>query len=203
VNDDRDITSLLKAYGDGDREALDEIVGVLYDELHAIAHGRLSRMRPGQTLNTTGLVHEAYLRLARVSGVEWADRGHFFALASTLMRQILLNYSRDRRAQKRGGGASHVTLTEDRMLIPDAHAERLIDLSDMLDRFEVRHPRPATMLSHRYFGGLTNDEIAIATGVSLSTVERDLRFGRAWLARELSESDLGTSIIDEQSGDRA
>ncbi len=83
------------------------------------------------------------------------------------------------------------------MLIPDAHAERLIDLSDVLDRFERRHPRPATMLSHRYFGGLTNDEIAIATGVSLSTVERDLRFGRAWLARELSENDLETGIIDE------
>ncbi len=179
-----DVTGLLRAFGTGDRSALDQIVAIVYDELRAIAHSRLGQLRPGQTLNTTGLVHEAYLRLARISGLDWKDRGHFFALSSQLMRQLLLNYARSRRAQKRGGEAQKVPLIEEAFVIPDEHAERLIELQDLLEILEREHPRSATILAHRYFAGLNGNEIAEAMGISTATVERDLRFGRAWLAKE-------------------
>ncbi len=185
-----DVTGLLRVFSTGDRGALDELVAIVYDELRAIAHSRLGQLRPGQTLNTTGLVHEAYMRLATISGLEWKDRGHFFALSSKLMRRLLLNYARARRAQKRGGDARTVPLVEEAFVVPDEHAERLIELQDLLEKLELEHPRPAAILAHRYFAGLNGKEIAEAMGVSSATVERDLRFGRAWLAREWTEDPL-------------
>ena len=184
-----DVTRLLKAYSNGDRDALDRLLPVLYDQLKRLAHARLRHERAGHTLNTTGLVHEAYVRLVGVDQVQWAGRAHFLAVASRTMRRILINYARDRRALKRGGGRARVDLDEGR-LVADDHAEALLDLDDALHKLEALHPRPGKVAAHRYFGGLTNAETADALGVSLSTVERDLRFARAWLAREWG-ADLG------------
>ena len=178
-----DVARLLAAYADGDRDALDRLMPVLYDQLKRLAHARLRNERAGHTLNTTGLVHEAYTRLVDVDRVQWQDRAHFLAVASRTMRRILINYARDRRALKRGGGRARVDLDESR-LVADDHAESLLDLDDALERLGALHPRPGEVAAHRYFGGLTNAETAAALGVSLSTVERDLRFARAWLAHE-------------------
>ena len=184
-----DVTRLLAAYADGDRDALDRLMPMLYDQLKRLAHARLRNERAGHTINTTGLVHEAYARLVDVDRVQWQDRAHFLAVASRIMRRILVNYARDRRAVKRGGGRVRVDLDEGR-LVPDDHAEALLDLDDALERMATLHPRPGEVAAHRYFGGLTNAETAEALGVSVSTVERDLRFARAWLANEWG-ADLG------------
>ena len=178
-----DVTQLLNAYGRGDREALDRLMPVVYEQLRKLSHARLRQERPDHTLNTTGLVHEAYLKLVDINKVQWESRGHFFVMASKVMRRILVNYALQRKAQKRGGGSPHKELDEER-LVPDAFAETLLDLDDALNRLEALHSRPSEAMQHRYFGGLTNEEIAEALGVSLTTVERDLRFARAWLSRE-------------------
>ncbi len=179
----RDVTRLLVAYGQGDRQALDRLLPAVYEQLRRLARARLRTERPGHTLNTTGLVHEAYLKLVDINQVEWESRSHFFAMASKVMRRLLINYANKRKAQKRGGGAPKEELDEER-LIPDAYAETLLELDDALQRLEAVHPRPAEAVQHCYFGGLTNQETAEALGVSLTTVERDLRFARAWLTKE-------------------
>ena len=168
--------------------------GKTQTRLGLIAHHRLLQLRPGDSLDTTGLVHEAYLRLAKIGGLELQDRGHFFAVASLLMRRILLNYARDRRAQKRRGRLRSVPIEEERLLIPDKHAERLIELDQLLELMDAEHPRQAAAVAHRYFGGLKNTEIAQISGVSLATVERDLRFGRAWLAQRWIEAVTAVSV---------
>lgn len=178
-----DVTQLLHAYGAGDREAFDRLMPIVYEQLRKLAHARLRQERPDHTLNTTGLVHEAYLKLVDINQVQWENRGHFFAMASKVMRRVLINYANKRNAQKRGGGAPHEALEEER-LIPETYAETLLELDDALKRLEARHPRQGEAVQHRYFGGLTNEEAAEALGVSVTTVERDLRFARAWLARE-------------------
>jgi RNA polymerase sigma factor (TIGR02999 family) len=154
----------------------------IYGDLRLIARHRLRQLRPCDSFDTTGLVHEAYLRLVDIEGLQFEDRGHFFAVASILMRRILLNYARDRRALKRQGRLHGVPLDEERLLIPDEHADRLLELDRLLKIMDSEHPRQAAALAHRYFAGLRNGEIAELSGVSLATVERDLRFGRAWLA---------------------
>ncbi|MDX1530871.1 MAG: sigma-70 family RNA polymerase sigma factor [Rhodothermales bacterium] len=176
------MTRLLAAYSGGDPDALDRLMPLLYEPLKRIAHARLRNERAGHTLNTTGLVHEAYVRLVDINRVQWEGRAHFLAVASRVMRRILINYARDRKALKRGGGQPKEELDEER-LVTDDHAEALLELDDVLQRFEALYPRPAEAVLHRYFGGLTNEETAEALGVSLTTVERDLRFARAWLAR--------------------
>lgn len=182
-----DITQLLDAYADGNAEAFDRLLPLVYESLKQLAHARLRQERPGHTLNTTGLVHEAYLKLIDINRVQYQSRGHFFAMASKVMRRILINYAKMRKAQKRGGGALKEELDEAR-LITDDHAETLLELDDVLTRLEKLHPRPAEVVQHRYFGGLTNEEVAEALGVSLRTVERDLRFARAWLSKVWSGS---------------
>ncbi len=184
-----DVTQLLAAYTDGDRDALDRLLPIVYDNLKRLAHARLGDERPDHTLNTTGLVHEAYLKLVDIQRVAYQSRGHFFAMASKVMRRILINYALQRRAAKRGGGAQREQI-DDALLIPDEHAETLLELDDALKRLEKSHARPAEVLQHRYFGGLTNEETAEALGVSLRTVERDLRFARAWLASVWSDVPL-------------
>ena len=180
-----DLTQLLNAYSEGDEDALDRLMPFVYEQLRKLARARLRQERPGHTLGTTGLVHEAYLKLVDIDQMQWKSRGHFFAMASKVMRRILVNYALRRKAQKRGGGAPHEVLDEER-LISDSYAETLLDLDDALTRLEAVHPRQAEALQHRYFGGLTNRETAEALDVSVTTVERDLRFARAWLAREWS-----------------
>ena len=184
-----DVTQLLLAYTDGDLEAFDRLLPLVYEPLKRLAHARLREERPDHTLNTTGLVHEAYLKLIDIKQVQYQSRGHFFAMASKVMRRILINYATMRKAQKRGAGAQRETLDEARLL-PEAYAETLLELDDLLERLEALHPRQAEVIQHHYFGGLTNEETAEALGVSLRTVERDLNFGRAWLSKQW-RGDLG------------
>ncbi len=184
-----DVTQLLLAYTDGDREAFDQLLPFVYEQLKRLAHARLREERADHTLNTTGLVHEAYLKLIDINRVQYQSRGHFFAMASKVMRRILVNYAMMRKAQKRGGGAQHDALDE-ALLISEAYAETLLELDDALTRLAVLHPRQAEVVQHRYFGGLTNEAASEALGVSLRTVERDLSFGRAWLSKEW-RGDLG------------
>ncbi|MDX1429822.1 MAG: sigma-70 family RNA polymerase sigma factor, partial [Rhodothermales bacterium] len=171
------------AYTDGNGEALEKLLPLVYNNLKRMAHARLRDERFDHTLNTTGLVHEAYLKLVDVKQVRSPSRGHFFAMASKLMRRILVDYAVARKAQKRGGGA-HKEQLDEQQLIPDEHADTLLELDDALTRLAVLHPRPAEVVQHKYFAGLTSQEVAEAMGVSLRTVERDLRFARAWLAKE-------------------
>lgn len=179
-----EITRLLHQWSDGDDDARDRLMDVLYQELRSMAHQRMRMERIGHTLGTTGLVHEAYLKLAAASELRWNDRQHFLALLSRIMRNILLDYARARRAERRGGDQNRVTLDE-AALVPDGKIDAVLDLEESLAKFEVEHPRAGEVVAHSYFGGLTNKEIADMLSVSRATVERDLRFARAWLAQDL------------------
>jgi RNA polymerase sigma factor (TIGR02999 family) len=179
-----DVTQLLLAYSEGDRTALDRLLPLIYEQLRRLAHARLRDERPGHTLNTTALVHEAYLKLVDLPEVHYENRRHFFATASKVMRHVLVSYARRRTAQKRGGGAPHVSLHEDRLVMTDAYAETLLALDEGLQALEARYPREGQVVELCYFVGLTHREVAEALGVSLSTVERWLRFARAWMRRQ-------------------
>jgi RNA polymerase sigma factor (TIGR02999 family) len=171
------------------QEALDEPVPLIYEELRRLARDRMRRERPDHTLTTTALVHEAYLKLVDVNRVEWQDRAHFFAMASRVMRRVLVDYARRWKAAKRGGG-QRVELDEAR-LVPDAYAEQVLELHDALDRLEDMHPRQREIVEQRYFGGPTLEETGAVLGVSLTTVKRELleiqravdRPPRRWLLR--------------------
>ncbi len=184
---DPEITTQLRAFAKGDHEALDSIMPFVYDQLKRLAHARLVGERRGHTLNTTGLVHEAYLRLAEISEIEWQDRSHFYAMASTVMRRVLVNYALKRKALKRGGGLGDATLDEERLL-PAEDADAIIDLHEALCRFEELYPRQGQVVQLRFFGGLTTEEVAATLGRSTRTVERDVKFAKAWLSREMTRS---------------
>lgn len=179
-----DVSVLLRAWGDGDRAALDRLVPLLYGELRDVAHHRLRGGDGMRSVNTTALVHEAYLRLVDVHTARFRDRAHFLAMASRVMRRVLVDHARARRAEKRGGDAVHVELT-DELVLSEEQAEAIHELDAALARLEALDDRQCRILEQRYFGGLTLEETAEAVGVSLATVKRELRFARAWLAGEL------------------
>jgi RNA polymerase sigma factor (TIGR02999 family) len=181
-----DVTHLLRLWSQGDREALDDLVPLLYAELRQIAHQRLGREAPHRSLNTTGLVHEAYLKLVDLRRAHFRDRSHFLAMSSRLMRRLLVDQARARRAAKRGGGDVAIELDE-RLGLSDQQSDALHDLNDALERLEAIDPRQGQIVEQRYFGGLTLEEIAGAQELSLATVKRELRFARAWLAADLRE----------------
>lgn len=183
-----DVTQLLRQWGDGSQEALNHLMPLVYAELRQLAHHRLRREHVDRSLNTTGLVHEAYLKLVDLRSARFRDRGHFLAMASRLMRRLLVDQARARRAEKRGGGAEPVELDES-IWVSDPQADALIDLDDALRRLEHIDRRQGEIVEQRYFGGLTLDEVADVQGVSLSTVKRELRFAQAWLASELRGTD--------------
>jgi RNA polymerase sigma factor (TIGR02999 family) len=174
-----DITQLLTALRDGDRTALDRLFPLVYAELHDRAHRQLARRRPGDTLSTTALVHEAYLKLTDTAHQSYQDRVHFFAVASRAMRQILVDYARRMTAAKRGGGLA-VSLDPDQLGDP-GRAEELIALDEALARLEALDERLARNVEMRFFGGLSVEETAEALGVSPRTVKRDWRKARAFL----------------------
>ncbi len=184
-----EVTQLLHAYCGGDQAALDALMPLVYEHLRRLAHARLRAERPDHTLGTTALVHEAYLKLVDVKQVAWQDRAHFLAMASRVMRRVLIDYAHKRRAQKRGGGQQKVALDED-VLISDTYAEALVDLDEALQRLAAMSPRQSQVLECRYFGGLKLEEIAAVLEVGLTTVKSDLRFARAWLAQELGEDPI-------------
>ncbi len=174
------VTALLNRMRGGDREAGDEVAGLVYEELHRIASREMRHEREGHTLQTTALVHEAYMRLAGSESLEIQNRGHFFAVASRQMRRILVDHARSSGAQRRGGSAIKVEL--DKLQI--AAAERSIDvilLDESLKALERLEPRAAKVVELRYFGGYTDKEVVEALGVSLATVRREWEFARSWL----------------------
>ena len=173
-----EITQLLAALREGDRGALDRLFPLIYAELHDRAHRQLARRRPGDTLSTTALVHEAYLKLTDSAHQTYQDRTHFFAVASRAMRQILLDYARRMSAAKRGGLA--VSLDPDQLGDP-GRAEELIALDEALTRLEALDERLARNVEMRFFGGLSVEETAEALGMSPRTVKRDWRKARAFL----------------------
>lgn len=180
------ITQLLLAWGEGDERALGELMPLVYDELRKVAARHLRRLRLGQTMQTTALVNEAYLRLIDSSRVRWQNRAHFFAVSAQLMRRILVDFARQRQNLKRGGGAQQVSLDEAMVIAPERGAD-LIMLDDALTRLAELNQRQAQVVELRYFGGLTEEETAEALKVSLRTVQRDWNLARLWLYRELQQ----------------
>ncbi len=181
-----DITALLRKVGGGDREALDELVPLLYEKLRRLAHQQLLRERSDHTLNTTGLVHEAYLEFVDIDHADWKDRAHFLAAASRVMRHLLVDYARRRNAYKRGGGFVRVELDDELLRLSEEYADAVEELHDALTRLEAISPRQSRLLEQRYFGGLKLKECAEVLGVSLATVTNELKVARAWLACELN-----------------
>jgi RNA polymerase sigma factor (TIGR02999 family) len=179
-----DVTQLLIAFREGDRQAFDRLVPIVYDDLRRIARAHLRRSRRGQTMNTTGLVHEAYLRLVDQTQANWEDRQHFLSVCARAMRQIVISNARRSSAAKRGGGERQVTLNEEQ-IAEARHAERLITIDRALDRLAARNERLAQVVECRYFAGLTEEETAEAMGSSLRTVQRDWMRARAWLREDL------------------
>lgn len=181
-----EVTELLKAWSDGDEMALERLTGHVYDELHRIARRYMRNERGGNTLQTTALVNEAYLRLVDVKNVEWQQRAQFFAVAAQIMRRILVDAARARGAEKRGGGAVKVNVDEAPVLSPERDSS-LMALDGALERFSKLAPRQAQVVELRYFGGLSEEETAEVLRISARTVRRDWDFAKSWLMRELSE----------------
>lgn len=181
------ITDLLTAASRGDRDALNQLFPLVYDELRRLARARLRSEREGHTLSTTALVHEAYLKLIGQTRVQWRDRTHFFGVASQAMRRILINHAEARRSDKRGGGAVHVPLDEVGIVLTDDHLDDLLALDDALNRLQAFNQRGADIVVYRFFGGLSYEEIAELTGTSAVTARRAWETARAWLYRELRE----------------
>jgi RNA polymerase sigma factor (TIGR02999 family) len=189
-----DVTQLLLAYRDGDSDALDRLVPLVYDDLRRIAHVHARRDRVGQTLNTTALVHEVYLRLVDQTQVKWEDSQHFLSVCARAMRQIVVSNARRRAARKRGGDRLPVTLDEEHA--PDAGKEEwFLALDQALDRLAGRNPRLARVVECRYFAGLSEQETADGLGASLRTVQRDWARAKAWL-----REDLGTGLDGKDTG---
>jgi RNA polymerase sigma factor (TIGR02999 family) len=185
-----DTTALLLDARAGRREAADALFGRLYGELRRLARARLRALRPGATLNTTGLVHEAYLRLVDPARVAAVDRTHFVALAARAMRYVLLDRARARVRQKRGRGRAPLPL-DAVQVAADERAAEVVALDEALDHLAARFPRLAEVVEYRFFGGLSYDEIAEVTGRSVATVERDWVRARTWLFRSLKEAPPG------------
>ncbi len=164
----------------------DEWVTRLYHELRTLAHAHLRRERTGHTLETTGLVNEAYLRLAQQPGLEGVDRARFFAIASVTMRRVLVDYARTRKRQKRGGGEVAIPLEEVEALLSEREADELLALDDALERFEAINPRGCEVVRHRFFAGLSLEETAEVLGISSKTVQREWIAARAWLRKEVA-----------------
>ncbi len=179
------VTETLLALRGGDSGAVDRLFPLVYDDLHRIAHRQLRRERPGHTLNTTAIVHEAYLDLVDQSRVQWVDRAHFVGAAAFVMRRVLLEYARAHHAAKRGGGLADVTLDDALVASADERAEMLLVIDDALTRLAAIDARLARVVECRFFGGLTAAETAEVLGVTERTIERDWIKAKALLAHSL------------------
>jgi RNA polymerase sigma factor (TIGR02999 family) len=181
-----DVTQMLISYGQGDREALDALLPLVYDELRVMARSYLRQERPDHTLQPTGLVHEAYLRLINQQRVDWRNRAQFFGLAANMMRRILVNHAESKRAQKRGGGIERVSLDEVAVVFGEDSLD-LLALDEALHSLEKLDRLKSEIVELKFFGGLTIDEIAAVTKISTATVEREWAFARGWLYKALTE----------------
>lgn len=191
---DGEVSRLLDAVHGGDRSALDDLYALVYGELRVLAHRQRRRWDASGTLNTTALVHEAYLKLVKQRSLHLQTRAHFFALAATAIRHIVSNYARDRQAGKRGGGVRMVSLSDigtgpaGELPVSDDHADLLVAIDDALKRLEQVSPRQRGVVECRFFGGMSIDETAAAMGVSPRTVKRDWMLAQAWLQREIERA---------------
>jgi RNA polymerase sigma factor (TIGR02999 family) len=183
--DPAELTGLLKAWTGGDQAALDRLIPVVYDELRRMARRHMRNERAGNSLQTTALVNEVYIRLVDVKNVDWQHRAQFFAMSSQIMRRILLDAARARGAQKRGGAMDRVNVDDVAILSPES-GESVVALDAALEEFAKLAPRQAKVLEMRYFGGLSEHEIAAVLKTSTRTIERDFQFAKTWLMRELS-----------------
>jgi RNA polymerase sigma-70 factor, ECF subfamily len=178
------ITQLLQQWSGGDKEALDALMPVVYEQLHRLASRCIRAERPDHTLRATALVHEAYLRLIDAD-VSWQDRVHFFAVSARILRRILVDHAKSSRRQKRGGGAEMIPLDEAVVVGPDS-PEGLLELDMALKQLELQDKRKSQIVELLCFGGLTYDETAAALDISPATVHREIKLAKAWLHRELS-----------------
>jgi RNA polymerase sigma factor (TIGR02999 family) len=180
----RNITHLLKEWGEGDQQALDELTPLVYEELRQQAARYLRKERPNHSLQATALINEAFLRLIDVKDVQWQNRAHFFAIAANLMRRILVDHARRRDAEKRGGSQVCLTLDEGLAWASEPDVD-LLAIDEALDRLAVIDEQQARIVELRFFSGLTVEETATALGISPKTVKRDWSVARAWLKREI------------------
>ena len=180
------ITQLLLAWGEGRRDALDEMLPLVYDELRRLASRYLKREPDGHTLQPTALVHEAFVRLIDQRRVRWQSRAHFYGVAAQVMRRVLIDHARARKAGKRGSGWDRVPLVEDSLASNSTDVD-VLALDDALKRLSVFDPQQERIVELRYFGGLTIEETALAIGISPATVVREWTIAKAWLRNELTE----------------
>jgi RNA polymerase sigma-70 factor (ECF subfamily) len=182
-----EVTQLLHAWSEGDRSALDQLMPIVHNELHRLAHRYMGRERAGHMLQTTALINEVYVKLVGEREMKWQNRTQFFGVAATLMRQILVDYARARRYAKRGGGAQEVTMDEAWVVSTERSAE-LVALDDALNELAVFDERKGRIAELRFFAGLSVEETAEVLGVAPVTVMRDWRLAKAWLHRELAKN---------------
>lgn len=187
VASQNEVTALLRQWRSGDQSALDKLTPLVYDELRRLAHQYISRERPGHTLQTTALVNEAYLRLVDQKDIDWQSRAHFFAVSAQVMRHILVDYARQQAAVKRGGEFQKIEL-DDEVIVSRERAAQLVELDEAMQTLHKIYPRRSQVVELRYFGGLNNREASEVLKVSEATIERDWRFAKAWLYRELQAS---------------
>ncbi len=180
-----EVTSLLAAWGKGDPKALNQLIPLVYTELYRIARRVWNQHQQNRTLQPTALINEAYLKLAHAENATFQDRCHFFAVASTAMRQILVNHAKSRLSAKRGGGGATVPLDEIQQAV-DQEAAQIVSLHEALEALQNIDPRKSKVVEMRYFGGLSVEETAEALGVSIGTVNRDWRLARSWLIRQMN-----------------
>ena len=185
-SESQEVTQLLVDWGNGDQAALDRLLPLVNNELRKLAKRYMRRENPGHSLETSALVNEAYLRLIDQRHVQWQNRAHFFGIAAQLMRRILIDHARKAQYQKRGGGAVKVTLDE-ASAVTESRAAELLALDEALDKLTAMDARKGRIVELRFFGGLTEEETAEVIGISLPTVQRDLRLAKAWLRRTLTD----------------
>jgi RNA polymerase sigma factor (TIGR02999 family) len=190
---------LLNRLADGDQEAAAQLVPLIYEELRRLAAQRLRHERPGHTLQATALVHEVYLKLAGQPNARWQNRVHFFAVASQLMRRVLVDYARTKQRVRRGGGQEKVSLDEVVLIAPD-RTDELLAVHESLSRLEKLDSRQGRIVELRYFGGLTLDETAEVLRVSPKTVMREWNFAKAWLYGELKERQDDSGGMEQGEG---
>jgi RNA polymerase sigma factor (TIGR02999 family) len=183
-----DVTEILNAIQAGDRRATESLLPIVYDELRRLAAARLAREAPGQTLEPTALVHEAYLRLVGHADGGWANRGHFFAAAAEAMRRILIDLARKKKRLKRGARPKRIEL-KDIDLVYDNAPDELLDLDEALQRLHGEDPEKAALVQLRFFAGLSMEQAAEALGISRATADRHWRFARAWLYHAMTQDD--------------
>ena len=182
-----EVTTLLAAWGKGDPTALNQLIPLVYAELYRIARRVWLQHQQNQTLQPTALINEAYLKLANAETTTFQDRCHFFAVACTAMRQVLVNHARSRLTEKRGGGSTHISLDDVERAV-DQEAAEIVSLHEALEALQAVDARKSQVVEMRYFGGLSVEETAEALGVSIGTVNRDWRLARSWLIRQMKRA---------------